>query len=113
MGGIVFWALVRIAVFIPTMWLLSDIIDYQLWWAITLMGIYGVIIHPAAIQYRFFVEENKKIVNNTLCSSCKHFDETAILCLIHDKHPTLDNLPCEGMGWEPGEKDYEQSQYYP
>lgn len=65
------------------------------------LSIYGVIIHPAVIQYRLFMEENKDIIKNTLCSSCKHFDETAVLCLKYDQHPTLKNLPCEGADWEP------------
>ena len=62
---------------------------------------YGVIIHPAMIQYRMFLHDNDAIINNTLCSSCKHFDKTAVLCQKYDQHPTLKNLPCEGLDWEP------------
>lgn len=101
MGGIIFWGIIRTAILIPTLWLLQGYIDYRYWWWVGIFSIYGVIIHPAVIQYRFFVEKNKEVVNNTLCSTCKHFDKTAILCLIHDKHPTLEVLPCEGKEWEP------------
>jgi hypothetical protein len=64
------------------------------------MSIYGIIIHPAIVQYNQFKEDNKEIINNTLCSSCRHFDETAVICMKHDKHPTVDSLPCEGLDWE-------------
>ncbi len=65
------------------------------------MSVYGVIIHPAVIQYKMFIKKNKPVLTDTLCSSCKHFDESAVLCMKHDKHPTVDELPCEGIHWEP------------
>lgn len=65
------------------------------------ISLYGVIVHPALIQYRLFVEENKEIIKNTLCSSCRNFDETAVLCMKYDKHPTTKELPCDGIDWEP------------
>lgn len=68
---------------------------------IGIMSIYGIVLHPAYIQYRFFLEENKEILNNTLCATCAHFDETAVICLKYDKHPTVNYLPCEGNEWEP------------
>ncbi|MBM4170903.1 MAG: hypothetical protein FJ214_03425 [Ignavibacteria bacterium] len=101
MGAIIFWALVRTAILIPSLWLLQGYIEYKYWWWFGIMTVYGVVIHPAMIQYRFFVEENKEISEDTLCSSCKHFDKTAIICLIYDKHPTVNNLPCNGNEWEP------------
>lgn len=112
MGGIIFWGIIRTAVLIPALWFLQGYIEYKYWWWFGIMAVYGVIIHPAMIQYRFFIEENKEIVNNTLCSTCKHFDKTAILCLIHDKHPTLKKLPCEGADWEPIIKGYEREEIY-
>lgn len=75
------------------------------------MAVYGVIIHPAVIQYKLFMETNKEIINNTLCSSCKHFDKSAVLCMKHDKHPTVDSLPCEGMHWELKESYYEEENH--
>jgi hypothetical protein len=103
MGAIVFWTIIRTAILIPILWLLIDVIDFKFWWTLLAVSIYGVIIHPAVIQYKFFLEKNKKILHDTLCSSCKHFDETAILCLKHDKHPTEKSLPCEGVDWQPKE----------
>jgi len=43
---------------------------------------------------------NKEIIENTLCSSCKHFDESAVLCMKYDKHITKDEIPCGGIHWE-------------
>lgn len=101
MGAIVFWTIIRIAILIPLLWIATDYIDYKYWWMIVSMSIYGFIIHPAFIQYKLFSDENREIITNTLCSSCQHFDETAVLCLKYDEHPTEKEIPCEGRDWEP------------
>ncbi len=101
MGGIVYWTLLRIAILIPLLWLAIDYIDYKFWWVIFSMSVYGVIIQPAVIQYRLFMEKNKEVISNSLCTSCKHFDETAVLCLKYDEHPTDEEVPCDGIDWEP------------
>lgn len=100
MGEIVFWTIIRTALIIPVVWILNDYIDYQIWWVIAFSLIYGVVLHPAMIHYRLFEEKNKEIINNTLCSTCKHFDKSAVLCTKHDQHPTKYVLPCEGIDWE-------------
>jgi len=110
MGGIIFWAIVRTALLIPALWVMQNYMEYKYWWWFGLMAIYGIIVHPAMIQYRLFKEESKEVVNNTLCSSCKHFNETAVICLLHDKHPTVDYLPCDGLEWEPKGGSYEQKE---
>lgn len=101
MGGIVYWTLLRIAILIPLLWLAIDYIDYKFWWVILSMSVYGVIIQPAVIQYRLFMEKNKEVISNSLCTSCKHFDETAVLCLKYDEHPTDEEVPCDGIDWQP------------
>ncbi|MBK7104705.1 MAG: hypothetical protein IPH62_05425 [Ignavibacteriae bacterium] len=101
MGAIIYWGIIRTAILLPFLWLVLDFIEYKFWWAIVSISIYGVIIHPAVIQFNIFKEKNEKIITNTLCSSCKHFDETAILCLKLDEHPTEDEIPCGGSAWEP------------
>ena len=65
------------------------------------MVLYGIIIHPTVIHYRLFTEKNKEIIEDTLCSSCEYFDKSAVLCLKHDKHPTKDYVPCDGIDWSP------------
>jgi len=101
MGELIFWTIIRTALVIPSLWILKEFIDYQLWWYTVLLGIYGIVIHPALIHYRLFEERNKDVIESTLCSSCKSFDKTAVLCMRHDKHPSKDYLPCEGIDWEP------------
>lgn len=101
MGEIVFWTIIRIAIVIPSLWILKDYINYQIWFSISLLSIFGIIVHPTVIHYRLFMERNKEIIDSTMCSSCKNFDESAVLCLKHDEHPTTLLLPCEGFDWEP------------
>jgi hypothetical protein len=101
MGGIIYWTIIRIAILIPLLWIAMDYIEYKYWWMVVTMSIYGFIMHPAFIQYKLFREKNEEVITNTLCSSCKHFDETAVLCLKFDEHPTEDEIPCEGSAWEP------------
>lgn len=113
MGEIVFWGIIRAAVVIPLVWVLQGYMDYQLWWPVAFTCIYGIILHPAMVQYRHFLEKNKPVLEGTLCSSCRHFDKSAVLCLKHDEHPTRQYLPCDGIDWEPasfGDVDEEMPQ---
>ena len=110
MGGIIFWGIIRTAVLIPVLWILYGLMEYKYWWWFGILSVYGAIIHPAMIKYNMFLQENDEIINNSLCSSCKHFDKTAVLCLKFDKHPTLTSLPCEGIDWEPRESKNETTE---
>lgn len=101
MGNIIYWALIRIAFLIPALWYLIDLLDFRFWWIISIVAVYVIIFHPAIIQFNKFNEKSKEIIENTLCSSCKHFDKTAVLCMKHDKHPTTEKIPCDGIHWEP------------
>lgn len=112
MGGIIFWGIVRTAILIPTLWLLYNVVEYRYWWWLVILSIYGVIIYPATIQYRLFQEENEELINNSLCSSCRYFDKSAVICLKYDKHPTLKYLPCEGLDWELKDIDYEEKEFH-
>ena len=101
MGAVVFWTIIRFIIVLPLVWLLKSYVSYELWWTISLLSIYGLIIHPAIIHYRLFNEKNQEILEDTLCSTCEHFNESAILCMKHDEHPTKDYLPCDGIDWSP------------
>ena len=101
MGQIVLWTLVRIAVLIPVLWLAAGYVDYQFWWTIFILAVYGVVIHPAVVQYKNFVTRNKEVLEDTICSTCKHFDKSAVLCTMYDEHPKEDYIPCGGVDWEP------------
>lgn len=101
MGHIVFWGLVRIAILIPALWFLLEYMEYKYWWTVGIMSVYVIVIHPAILQYKIFYEKNKRVILETLCSNCKHFDETAVLCMKHDEHPTEHYVPCDGIDWQP------------
>ncbi len=101
MGDIVFWTLIRFAISIPLIWILEDYISYSLWWLSIVFILYGFVIHPAVLGYKKFEEKNKNLFESSLCSSCKHFEKSAVLCIKYDKHPTSDFVPCEGLDWEP------------
>jgi hypothetical protein len=101
MGEIIFWTIIRIAVIIPLLWVLEAYISQQLWWFISVATIYSAILHPAVTHYKLFKSKNKEILESTLCSTCAHFDETAVLCMLYDKHPSTIFLPCEGVDWTP------------
>ncbi len=101
MGHIIFWGLVRAFILIPTLWFLTLHVESRYWWSILILSVYGIIIHPAILQYKHFFWENRNILTDTLCSSCRHFDATAVICMKHDEHPTETSLPCEGIDWEP------------
>lgn len=101
MGDIVFWAIIRCAIIIPVIYLVRPFMDYSTWWCFGILSLYAVIVHPVVIHYHLFLDRNKDIFDSTLCSSCRHFDKTAVLCCINDEHPTVEYLPCEGMSWEP------------
>ena len=103
MGEIVFWTIIRTAVTLPGLWILRSQVDSQLWYLISLAAIYVLIVHPAIQSYRWFEQKNKKVINTTLCSSCRHFDASAILCMKYDKHPTENYIPCDGVDWEPNQ----------
>ena len=105
MGEVVFWTIVRTAIVLPLIWVLKSYLGYELWWTVSLVVVYGVIIHPALIHLRLFDERNKEIMEDTLCSSCEHFDKSAVLCIKHDSHPTKDYVPCDGVDWMPKPSD--------
>lgn len=101
MGQIIFWTLIRLALTIPLLWFLQDYFDYNYWFIILVFVLYGFVIHPAIISYKKFEEENETIINNSLCSSCKNFDKSAVICIKYDEHPNENYIPCNGVDWEP------------
>jgi len=107
MGAIIYRALIRIAFLIPALWYLLDWINPKYWWFVIAIAVYGIVLHPGILQYKFFVEQTKEVVDNSLCATCKHFDKSAVVCMKYDKHPTIDNIPCKGVAWEPAGRNNE------
>lgn len=112
MGDIVFWGIIRAAVTIPAVWALSSYFYSDFWWLVGIVAVYAVVFHPALLKYKEFEQKNKEVIEFSLCTSCKHFDKSAVLCMKYDKHPTKDFLPCEGEAWEPVENEYQKKQEY-
>ena len=105
-GSIVSWTILRAAIVLVGSWILSEFMftnnaGYTIWWAVTALAVYAVVIHPTQIQYNIFKEETRLVMDGTLCSSCKHFEPTGVMCSKLDEHVTEDYLPCEGELWEP------------
>jgi len=100
-GEIIYKTLIRLGLSLLILWFLKDHFDEKYFWIISSLAIYFFTFHPAYLSYKKFNEENHSILTETLCSSCKHFDETAVLCMKYDKHPTENFIPCEGKDWEP------------
>lgn len=101
MGEIVFWTIIRTAFLILLLWISKDVWGEKYFWLIVSLSFYLFVISPAISFYRRFVEKNKEVLESSLCSSCNHFDESAVLCMKYDKHPTENFIPCEGSAWEP------------
>jgi glucan phosphoethanolaminetransferase (alkaline phosphatase superfamily) len=101
MGEIIFWTIIRTALLIVILWVSKDVWGEKYFWIIVTLSFYLFVISPVIVFYRKFIEKNKEVLESSLCSSCKHFDESAVLCLKYDKHPTKNFIPCEGSSWEP------------
>jgi len=91
----------RTAITIAAVWILKSHIDDQLWYIIAIASSYLIIIHPTVTGLKKFDLKSKNILYSTICSNCKHFDSSAVLCMKHDKHPAEDYIPCDGIHWEP------------
>jgi hypothetical protein len=100
-GKIVYYTILRFALSILILWFAKNHFDEKYFWIMSILGIYLFVFYPAYAAYKKFIDENRKTIEETLCSSCKHFDETAVLCMKYDKHPNETYIPCEGTDWEP------------
>ena len=103
-GSIVTWGILRAALVIAGALILYEYVpwtDYALWWGVTFISFYAIVIHPIQVQYRLFREETKRVLSGTLCASCKYFEETGVLCSKLDEHVTEQYIPCGGQLWEP------------
>jgi len=103
-GSIVSWAIFRAAAVIGISLLISEYLpwlDPFTQWGVTLLILYGVVLHPMQIQYRIYREETKNVMEGTLCSTCKYFEPTGVMCSRLDEHVSEEDIPCEGELWEP------------
>jgi hypothetical protein len=103
-GSIVSWAIFRAALIIFAALVIFEYVyevNYFIWWSVTLVCLYAFVLHPIQVQYRLYKMETDNVMQGTLCSSCKHFEPTGVLCSVLDEHVTENYIPCEGLQWEP------------
>lgn len=62
--------------------------------------LWGGAVYPGWKQYQAFEQRIKKIEEETICGSCKYFDEPSQLCRPYDEHISKNYIPCEGKDWE-------------
>ena len=102
LGSIIWMALLRFTATLIVAWYLKDHFDlYSEWLMVTVLIIYGVAIYPAQIQYEYFKQNNRRLMEETLCSSCRFFRPENLHCTKLDEHISEHYLPCEGEEWEP------------
>ncbi len=104
LGSIIWLAMLRLTATIFVAWYARQFVsdsEYSQWWAVTVAAIYGIAIYPAQVQYSHFKRTSKKLIESTLCSSCRYFNPEGLHCTQLDEHVSEHYLPCEGEGWEP------------
>ncbi|HVZ38614.1 MAG TPA: hypothetical protein VHI13_05015 [Candidatus Kapabacteria bacterium] len=104
LGPVIWLAMLRLTATIFGSWYIRQYIpssEYGVWWGITIAAIYGIAIYPAQIQYSHFKRINRRLIEQTLCSSCRYFNPEGLHCMQLDEIVSEDYLPCHGEGWEP------------
>lgn len=99
-GSIVFWALLKTAILVIVVWILTDYYSLrgQLWFS--LFSIWLIAFWPAWRQYQRYANAQKLINENSLCAKCRHYNGSAIVCTLLDEHVSARHTPCEGESWE-------------
>lgn len=99
-GSIVLFALLKITALMLGGWLLIEYTEMQQYWWILILSIVLFALMPAYQQYELYREQSKTIAKNSLCASCRHYDDSGIICTIMDEHVSVQHTPCGGAGWE-------------
>lgn len=59
------------------------------------------VILPFYKSYRNFHDQNKPIIQESICSTCNFFDKNNVYCIKHDTFVQKDYIPCNGNDYEP------------
>ncbi|MBK7868131.1 MAG: hypothetical protein IPJ75_14765 [Ignavibacteriales bacterium] len=103
MGKLVIESLVRLVVVLVVVFLIRTALpDDKFWLILTIAAILAGVVLPAYTGYKKFYAQNREIIENSICSKCRHFDESAVLCTKYESHPKPGYIPC-------GEKEFETS----
>lgn len=99
-GSIVLYALLKTTALMLSGWFVVEYYNmYQYWWML-LLGIFLLAILPAYQQYEVYREQSTVIEQNSLCATCRYYDDSGILCTMMDEHVSAQHTPCGGAGWE-------------
>jgi hypothetical protein len=56
---------------------------------------------PAYKSYLKFYNQNKEVINNSMCATCNFFDKNNVYCYKYDKFVENHIIPCGGKDYEP------------
>ena len=104
-GSIVLFALLKTTVLMLGGWFVVEYYNMQQYWWILLMSILLLAILPAYQQYEIYREQSKVIEKNSLCATCRYYDDSGIMCTMMDEHVSATHTPCGGAGWEARQPD--------
>ena len=104
-GSIVLYALIKITLMMLGGWFIIEFYSMQQYWWILLLSIILLALLPAYQQYEIYQEQSKIIQKNSLCATCRHYDDSGIVCTIMDEHVSAHYTPCGGAGWEAKQPD--------
>jgi hypothetical protein len=100
-GSVVWGILLRATIVIALSFIVFDRFELRQYWWTAALALWFFAVYPAWRQYQLFQKRVEKVSEETLCGSCKYFEQTSQLCKIYDEHITLNYIPCEGSNWEP------------
>lgn len=106
-GSIIFGAIIRSALIILPTFFVVEYFELRGFWWVTAFFVWLFAAYPAYRQYSKYNERMALFEEETLCGKCKHFEASGQLCRILDEHVTRNNVPCEGLSWEPKHFDTE------
>lgn len=106
-GSIVWGLILRASILMLICFFAVEYFRNAFFWWFSIFLIWFGAAYPAWRQYQIFRNRIAKIIEETLCGSCRNFFEDSQLCKIYDEHPTKDYIPCEGDSWEPKQFDDE------
>ena len=97
MGKIVIETLIRLAIVVIAVFFIRTAMpDDKFWLILTLFAVTGGVILPAYYSSKSFYQENREVIENSVCSKCRHFDRSAVLCKKYEEHPKKGYVPCGG-----------------
>lgn len=104
-GSIVLYALLKITALMLGGWFIIDYYKMHQYWWLLLASMLVLAILPAYQQYEVYREQSKIIEKNSLCATCRHYDDSGMVCTIMDEHVSVHFTPCGGAGWEGKQPD--------